>query len=538
MKTKQRRWCKAVLYISRTILLLGIAAGCSQRNAPEPEPEPEPEPVEVKIAVDKTTIKANGTDVVRFTVTADNKDVTPAALIVRKGEPEDTLGTAGFSTRIPETYTFAASYDGQNSDEVTVEATAVVLSITADRAEFKANNRESVTFTVMADEQDVTSEATIVLAGEPESALDNASYITKTARTCTFYATYDGLTSNEIQIEALPVALVLRADKPSVKADEREFALFSVTADDENVTSSAQIFRKDAAADERLEEAKFATDAPGAYEFYAVYNEDTTQAMQVNFTYVAIPFRRQHLIMQFTGTGCPNCPLMTDAIQRVQQELTSSRTVHHLSLHLNGKHCNSWLAGAIAEIANGMSPEYTFPSAVVDLRDEVALLVLQNQIVTPEYLKKALNRSGSAPAETGMAIESQVNGTAIDFEVKIRATRADNYQFFAFVVEDMIHGGQYIPGGAWNSDYLHANVATYVIPGDPKSGVFLGRIEPGKETVGSFSIETKDINANRKVNLSNCHILAYTLKPSGEGYALDNVVRCPVNGSIRYLYNR
>ena len=534
MNAKQRRLCKAVPYMLLTILLLGIAAGCAQRDAPEPEPEP----VEVKIAVDKATIKANGADVVRFTVTADGKDVTPSALIVRKGEPEDTLGAAGFSTRIPETYTFAASYDGQRSDEVTVEATAVVLSITADRVEFKANHKESVTFTVMADEQDVTSDATILLVGAPEVTLDNASYMTKKAGTCTFYATYDGLTSDEIRIEALPVVLVLRADKPSVKADEREFAVFSVTADDENVTASARIFRKDAEVDKLLEEAKFATDTPGAYEFYAVYDDDTTQAMQVNYTYVAIPFRRQHLIMQFTGSACPNCPLMTDAVRSVVEELTPTRMVHHISLHLDGKHCNSWLAGAIGNIANEMSPEYTFPSAVVDLRDEVALLVLQNQIVTPEYLKKALNRSGSAPAETGIAIESQVNGTTIDFEVNIRATRADNYRFFAFVVEDMIRGGQYIPGGAWNSNYLHPNVATYVIPGDPKSGVFLGRVEPGKETVGSFSIETKDLQTNRNVNLSNCHILAYTLKPSGEGYVLDNVVRCPLNGSVRYLYNR
>jgi hypothetical protein len=496
--------------------------------------------VVLSITADRAAIKANDRDAVTFTVRADDEDVTDKATIILAGEPETILESVSFSTKTANAYTFYATYDGHQSNELAIEAMAVVLVITADRAEIKANDKDPVTFTVRADDEDVTAEATIVLAGESETVLEAGTFSTKTVNVYTFYATYDGGKSNEITVEALPVILAFKADKLTFKADKKEKVTFSVTADEEDVTSSASIFRKDEDADEPLEGTTFVTDEPGTHRFYAIYNEDTTEVVQVEALYVALPFRRQYLIMQFSGTVCPNCPLMTDAIKSAQQELASSRMVHAICLHLYGKHCHSTLAGAIAEIANGLSPDDWFPSSLIDLREEVGLY----QTGTSKFLTDALKRSGTAPAETGIAIESQINGTSIDFKVKIRTTRAGQYRFYAFIVEDQVKHGQRVPvdgvpGGEWDGTYVHDNVATYVIPdADPRTGVTLGEIEPGKETVQTFSIETGRIDAKRKVNLSNCRIIGYTLKPSDEGeYVLDNVVSCPADGSIRYVYN-
>ncbi|MDR1675501.1 MAG: Omp28-related outer membrane protein [Tannerella sp.] len=490
--------------------------------------------VVLSIAADRAAIKANDRDVVTFTVRADDEDVTAEATIVLAGEPETPLESVSFSTQAADVYTFYATYDGHKSNELAIEATAVVLSITADRSEIRANSRDIVTFTVRADGEDVTAEATIILAGEPETVLESASFSTRTANVYTFYATCDGGKSGEISVEAVPVALVLHADRLTFKADEKEKVTFSVTADEEDVTSSASLFRKGEDADEPLEGTAFVTDEPGMHRFYAIYDEDTTAIVQVEATYVARPFLRQHLIMQFSSTVCANCPLMTDAVRSAQQEMASSRMVHVICLHLYGKHCYSTLAGAIAETSNGLSSDY-FPSSLVDLREDVRLYLTG----TSKYLTEALKRSGTAPAETGIAIESQINGTSIDFKVKIRTTRTGTYRFYAFIVEDQIHHGQKFPDGEWDGTYVHDNVATYVLPdADPQTGVTLGEMEPGRETVQTFSIETVLIDAKRKVNLSNCRIVGYTLKPSGEGaYVLDNVVSCPADGSIHYVYN-
>jgi hypothetical protein len=497
--------------------------------------------VVLTLTADRTVIRANGRDAVTFTVRADGEDVTAEATIHLAGEPETVLESSTFSTKTPDTCTFYATCDGHTSNGLVIEAVAVTLSIAADRSEIKANSRDIVAFTVRADDEDVTAEATVILAGEPETVLESGTFSTKTANVYTFYATYDGGKSGEISVEAIPVVLKLNPDRLTFRADEKDRVTFSVTADEEDVTPSASIFRKGEEADGPLEGTSFTTDAPGTHRFYAVYEEDTTDVVPVEATYVARPFLRQQLIMQFSGTVCPNCPLMTGAVMDAQaQGQASGRTVHVICLHLYGKHCHSTLAGAIAATSNGLSSDIYFPSALVDLRDEVGLYVSG----TSGLLMNALKRSGAGPAETGIAVESQVNGTSIDFRVKVRTTRAGEYRFFAFIVEDSIRRTQYLPGrdpdgnNILDGNYIHDNVATYVIPGaEPRTGVTLGRMEPGGETVQTFSIETGSIDAQRKVNLSNCRIVGYTLKLSGEGtYVLDNAVNCPADGSVHYIY--
>jgi hypothetical protein len=521
------------MYIAACCIAAAGLAACSNRETPEPvDPTAPPD---VKIAASSTTIKANGTDSVYFTVTLDGVDVTSATTVVRKDDPVETLDRAGFATRVPGTYTFYASHEGTRSDEVTVEATAVVLKVEADRADFRANGREKVYFTVTADGEDVTAGAQIFLAGEPEEAqlIDGAFFRTKKAGTYTFSALYEGSRSEAISVEALAVVLALRADRESFRADENERVSFTVTADGEDVTAQAAIFRKTAGGDEALAGTDFSTDEPGRHEFRAVFEGDTAQTVAVEAIYVAIPFLRQYLIMQFSGTSCPNCPLMTDAILSVQAEL-SQRMIHHICLHLYGKHCYSSLAGAIAEVSNGLSSDTRFPSVLVDLRDEVGLF----PTLTPRELKRALDRSGTGAAATGIAIASQVEGTRIDFTVSVRTTRADGYRFYAFIVEDGIRAPQSTHDGS-GANYIHNSVGTYVIPdADPRTGIALAAIRPGEEARHAFSIETKDISAGRAVNLSRCRIVVYTLKPSGDGYVIDNVAACPVNGAAGYVYKR
>ncbi|MDR3193732.1 MAG: Omp28-related outer membrane protein, partial [Tannerella sp.] len=473
----------------------------------------------LSLTADRTEIRANNKDRVSFTVMADDEDVTSMATVILAGEPETALDAPSFSTKTATPCTFYATYDGHASNEVTVDVTEVILAITADRAEMKANNRDAVSFTVMADDENVTALATVILAGEPETVLDAPAFSTKTAGTHTFYARYDGLTSAETAVEVLPVILSFTPDRLSFKADRMEQVFFTVMADDENVTASAVIVHTGETpdADTPLAEAAFATDDPGTHRFYAVYDGDTTETCRVEAEYEPIPFLRQYLIMQFTGTSCPNCPNMTAAIQSVLDEWASSRMIHVIRLHLNGKHCNSTLAGAIAETSNGLSSDYFFPSTLVDLREEVPLYAT----TTPRELKRALSNSGTAPAETGIAIESQLNGAYIDIKVKLRATRADRYQFYAFIVEDDIHRNQAVPAGGWES-YIHDDVATYLISdANPREGIDMGFIEPGEEAVRNFSIETSLIDSKRTVNLSNCRIVGYTLKPVDEGYELD-----------------
>jgi hypothetical protein len=207
-------------------------------------------------------------------------------------------------------------------------------------------------------------------------------------------------------------------------------------------------------------------------------------------------------------------------------------------LHLDGKFCSSGLAGALGQTANTITPEF-FPSCLAELYYPVALYPTN----TPTELRRALKQT-STVSLSGIAIESQVNGTDIDFTVKVKASETKQFHFFAFIVEDDIT----YPQTVWGEEeeekdmyFVHNEVATFQLPGtgplDPFTGIDLGVIGTGKVVTQSFSIHTKDYNTRRTVNLSNCRIIGYTLREGWDGkYAIDNVINCPVNGSVPYIY--
>ncbi|MDR1330630.1 MAG: Omp28-related outer membrane protein [Tannerella sp.] len=525
-----------------TIILCILSAVClcnCSNNGNDPGPEPE---IVVKIAADRTAIKANGNDAVTFTVTANDEAIVSDVYIICKNETNvtDTIKGSRFSTGEAGKYTFHASYKGRKSSEISIDASDVVLLLKADRSTVKANGRDVVLFTVTADGEDVTSSAVITVAGATDAVLDDASFATDAPSAYTFYATYDGAKSNEISVEAAELEYLLTVDRTTVKADGSEKATFSVMLDGEDITSAATIFQTVDGAETTLDVPEFITHSYGAYTFYALYDGKKTKEITVNATYVDVQFVMQHLILNFTSTTCPNCALMPPIILQLQESMPGQ--LHCVALHMGGKHCFSSLEGAMGKIANSLSSDSIFPSVNVNIHYPEGLKPTQ----TPTRIRTALNKSRRS-SETGIAVESHVNGSDIDFTVKVKSVKTDNYNFFAFIVEDGVLHSRLVPdptaeeGYSEVRDYVHDDVATYSLGNpqindphdDPRQGVSLGQIIRGKEVVRKFTIHTSEFDTRRTVNLSKCRIIGYTLRPNG---VVDNVVNCPVNGTVHYQY--
>jgi len=101
----------------------------------------------VTLKVDRTSIRPNATDQVRFTVLADDEDVTASASILRRGESETKLEGTTFSTDKSGDYTFYATYRNERSAEVAVHAAAGSVTLRADRSTIYADGNEAVSFT-------------------------------------------------------------------------------------------------------------------------------------------------------------------------------------------------------------------------------------------------------------------------------------------------------------------------------------------------------------------------------------------------------
>lgn len=534
MQTKSKLYLFWNIFITLTVVYF---VGCSDTNEPTPPPLPPPAPVDVKITADKSIIKANGTDSVTFTVTANEEEVTTSVKIFRQKDPV-ALPDMRFATKDSGLYVFYATYDGIKSNEINVEATLIPVVLSVDKKTIKANNKDTTVFTVMADGKDVTADAVITMVEDPDFVAGEASFFTQKAGSYTFYATYDDKKSNEITIDASEVLLVLTADKSTIRANNLDKVAFTVTADGKNVTTDAEIFLQDGTG---VKDLPFFTDVAGTYTFYAVYDGEKTNEMHINATYVNLEFQMQYCIIQIASTICPNCPKMTNEIQKY---IAWNKSIYNvIALHPYGRICNSELAGALASTAvqfadiAGIS---TPPVGIVDLHKPFWLY----PTTTRDYIEREVDNSTRERqwvAETGIAIQSNVNKGNIDFTVHVKSVNTNEYRFFAFVVEDGIIHRQQSTDENGNTilinDYVHNNVATYMLQGaDPLTGVSLGTIQAGQETTRTYTIPTSDFNTNREVNLDNCRIVAYTLRKINGIYSIDNVTNCPVNGTVRYKY--
>ena len=154
----------------------------------------------------KQTITADGSDMIRFTVTQDNKNVTDKTEIyVEQYEGTKTLNltildaTTGyaFTTENAGNYRAYAKKDDLRSNNVDFTAVYPII-LTADKTNIIANGSDAITFTLMQNDIDVTTaDGTIIYVGD--NIITN-TFTTSIEGTYIAYATKDGIISNGIEI--------------------------------------------------------------------------------------------------------------------------------------------------------------------------------------------------------------------------------------------------------------------------------------------------------------------------------------------------
>ena len=511
------------------IPLLGILAimnliGCSNEKDLPPT---------VTLEADKTTIKANGRDSLTFIVKVDGRQTT-TGVTVRSDAGDTVSPSLRYAASKVGTHTFYAVYEGTRSNTLTVTATQIVVTLKADRTSIRPNNMDQVRFTVLADDVDVTASAAITRRGEGDMKLDGATFSTDKSGEYTFYATYQNERSPEVGIHAGAENVTLTVDRTSIHADGSEAATFTVHADGRDVTADATIMRR-AATDIAIDGHTFTTTQVGDYTFYALYDRVRSAEVRVKASAVTLNFAKQHCVMQFSSATCINCPIMTAAIDEIVSG-TPGRAVpivfHVKSLCFNYPE----LYGVLGETADLLCPAW--PSALVDMHTKVNIY----RTATGEKLNEAFWIMNSyAPAQTGIALHSVVDGGVIRLTTDVLANKTGEYRFFAYVVEDGIKHGQRMGSGddGVNLDYIHNHVATYPLTAtdDPKEGLSLGTLERGKTASHTYTIDTHAYTLKRNVDLSHCRIVAYTLRLVNGAYTIDNVATCSVaGGSVSFRY--
>ena len=269
--------------VSNEISITAIEVEDEDENEGEDENEDE-EQTEAPIVLSASTdtITADGKDIITFTVMQDTVDVTGSVKIFVN---EKLINSNKYKTYFSGSYTvYAKKNDTIVSNEITFFAKEVgddnndedeetTIELAASKTTIVADGKDKVTFTVTENGKDITSEATIFV-GETELSLN--VFTSTTAGTYTAYAMKDEVKSNEITITVEKVnepepekPITLTASTTSITANGSDAVTFTVTQDNNDVTSQSNIFVNGG----KLSGNKFTTYTAGTYVAYAQKNE-------------------------------------------------------------------------------------------------------------------------------------------------------------------------------------------------------------------------------------------------------------------------
>ena len=155
------------------------------------------------------------------------------------------------------------------------------LELKADKTSILANGNDMATFTVKLNGKELESGYQLLNIEYDEFLIGN-KFSTTLARTYTFVAMYNGISSNPIIIQAVEdtenITVELVADKTTIKDNGNDKVTFTVYVNDVK-TDGANIFN--VTENKYLTGNTFSSKTIGTYEFRATYNDVTSENITI-----------------------------------------------------------------------------------------------------------------------------------------------------------------------------------------------------------------------------------------------------------------
>ena len=448
------------------------------------------------------------------------------------------------------------------------------LTASVTPSEITADGQSKAVFTVKYGDKAVSNVKAYV--NGTETALSNLTFTTKTAGTYKFYFTYEWKTgetvkSNEVSVTAKAAelgdqsGLVMTVDNTIIQVNKGR-ATFTIKYNGKAVTSGYKIYKNGVETSLPTDANKnpyFESKTTGSFSFYVTYNitESTKNSpviVQVNND--AIPdraedpnpsstsFKRRAMVMQFTGTACPNCPYIIDALEQLAADATYKDLFTWAAIHTFNP-SNDPAAPHNEVDKQQFGPTFgimNYPSFLIDIslvRQEGAYT---NVAVNLANIKKGIDNSVANPASAGISATMTLdeNNRVVTARVSVKAKDAKVYNVGMWVIEDKIRG---IQNGDSNIE-LHDNAVRYVARGTDGSVSYIGYpLNEGKAmTAGQvvdyiFTVKlAKDDSCDKQPDMkfANGQLLFFVTTSTGNSYTVVNsAVTKDLKTTLPFEYN-
>lgn len=238
-------------------------------------------------------------------------------------------------------------------------------------------------------------------------------------------------------------------------------------------------------------------------------------------------FSHRILLLQHTGTACPNCPQLMASLKTLTEDDSYTEKYQHVAAHSYNQSDPAYSKAAenlSQAFCSGFYPELTFNLTKENTGTSLAV----------DVIKSHIDNLHQDSADAGIAASVNQTGSNLGVNVQVKAAKENKYRIAVWVLEDGIRARQ---DGAFE-DWMntHSN-AVRVMAGSTLNLRIYGEnvdvLKKGETAGKSFVIGLED-----GWNAENCKVLVLLNAATDDGrYNLVNCAICPIGESVVYKYN-
>lgn len=239
-------------------------------------------------------------------------------------------------------------------------------------------------------------------------------------------------------------------------------------------------------------------------------------------------FQHRILLLQHTGTYCPNCPQLMTSLKVLSEEASYVRKYHHVAAHSYNEDGDAAYSTAAANLSQAFCSGY-YPELTFNLTRENT-----GTSISADTIKEHIDELHKDAADAGIAAAVLQTGSSLGVNVQVKVAKEGQYRIAAWVLEDGIRCKQEGASEDWMN--THGN-AVRTMAGKTLNMKIYGEkvdvLKAGETAQKSFAIALEE-----GWNAENCKVLVLVNAAGADGrYDLVNCALCPVGESVSYAYN-
>lgn len=278
----------------------------------------------------------------------------------------------------------------------------------------------------------------------------------------------------------------------------------------------------------------------GVYSFYAVKGPSVSPTISITVK-EAVPvlpedanvsstdFKHRALIIDHTGTGCPNCPRVFSAIKLLED------TKYH-----------DWFYEAFAHSYNSSDPASSEDAYLVSsfcgVRGYPTVTGnFYGSINSGDYpsgiasnIMQFLDGVHKEKADVGISASAVALSKKVSVAVEVKSGKSQEYRVACWLLEDNIYGQQAGASEAWQSTHNNAIRKITGVNNGNITGDSIGVVNEGEtwsDIIEISPLGNKWVRENLEVM-----IIVTAANASGK-FDVANVAICPINSTVEYAYN-